>query len=335
MDEVDGRNDYGRDLNVDITEEAEITGAVIAVQAKGERRYIKVGSWELPATPKDLRYWAESSVPIVGVLWNPDNSEMRWINLTAFARTDPTISNWPPGRRSPRTQEPAEGRVALLPDSQVLTAETLPGLVGQMRTYLRQSSASALLGLFDSDDQIRNNALLDCWALGRTDARAFMLLRWALPSLSSEVLLGAIIMLSHLTPQPDIFWHAGNWIPPEIEERVQLTFRWSAQEIYHMVSVVESLDEPGWERGGFGQSLWSLLIEDSSLKASIPAAIELAVGEAGIDVAFRLLVIHQYLADDSLTAAEEILVKYPTLGDHHLIGELMDLIAEFGRIDVY
>jgi hypothetical protein len=90
FDEVDGRSDYGRDLIVDITENNEITGAVIGVQVKGNRRFVQDGSWELPATPKDLRYWAESSVPVVGVVWNPDNGELRWVNLTAqLAATAP------------------------------------------------------------------------------------------------------------------------------------------------------------------------------------------------------------------------------------------------------
>jgi hypothetical protein len=38
VSEVEGRSDYGRDLIVDITEGNEITGAVIAVQVKGDRR---------------------------------------------------------------------------------------------------------------------------------------------------------------------------------------------------------------------------------------------------------------------------------------------------------
>ena len=88
VDEVDGRSDYGRDLNVDITENGQVTGAVIGVQVKGDRRFIRNGDWELPATPKDRRYWAESSVPIVGILlafvhrrWGKDLK--RWLESPA------------------------------------------------------------------------------------------------------------------------------------------------------------------------------------------------------------------------------------------------------------
>lgn len=209
--EVDGRSDYGRDLIVDITEGSEITGAVIGIQVKGDRRFVRDGTWALPATPKDLRYWAESSVPVVGVVWNPDSGELRWANLTAHARKNPTISAWPP-RRPTSPQGVTSTEVVPLTDGQRLTGATLPQMIEQMREYLRQTSAPALLGLFDADDDKRCRAVYDCWTLGRTDARAFLLLRRALPALQGQSLRSGIITLSHLTPHPDIFWHAGNWV---------------------------------------------------------------------------------------------------------------------------
>jgi hypothetical protein len=50
--------------------------------------------WELPVTAKDRRFWVESSVPIVGILWDPVTHEMRWTNLSAHVGTDHTISTW-------------------------------------------------------------------------------------------------------------------------------------------------------------------------------------------------------------------------------------------------
>lgn len=337
VDEIDGRSDYGRDLIVDITEHSEITGSVIGIQVKGDRKFIKDGSWELPASAKDRRYWAESSVPVVGVLWNPEDGEMRWVNLTAYARTDPAISIWPPTwpRRTP-DKDPSDVSVVTFPESQALSAESLPHMIEQLRAYLRQSSTPALLGLFDSDDERRLNAVFDCWTLGRSDARAFLLLRWALPSLSGEPLRDSIKILSHLTPHPDIFWHSGNWVPPEIERQVQPAFRWSAQEVCDLVCAVEHLEEAGgWERGGIGQCLWSLLIEDTNLLASASVAIGFALARGDSDAAFRLLIIYQYLADDPLAAAEDALGRYPELRAHPYANELVRDITEFGRIDVY
>lgn len=328
--EVDGRSDYGRDLIVDITEAGEITGAVIGVQVKGDRRFIRDGCWELPATPKDLRYWAESSVPVAGILWDPDSSELRWANLTGYARTDQTISSWPPRRPPTATPE----RLVPFPKTHVLSGATLLDMISKMHAYVRQTSTLALLGLFDADDDQRCQAVFDCWTLGRTDARALLMLRRALPSLEGNSLHDAITVLSHLTPHPDIFWHAGNWVPPEIERQVQPAFTWSAREVCDLVCAVEHLDEGdnSWERGGLGQSLWMLFTQDRQLRTVLPSALRLAVDLGDGDAALRLLVIHQYLADDPLSAARSALDRYPILRSHDLSDELVRQIEEFGRL---
>jgi len=73
--EVDARADYGRDLLVDLTENGEITGAVAGIQVKGDRRFFRDNAtWVLSASPKDARFWADSSIPVVGVLWDPQNT---------------------------------------------------------------------------------------------------------------------------------------------------------------------------------------------------------------------------------------------------------------------
>jgi hypothetical protein len=333
VDEVEGRSDYGRDLIVDLIEDNEITGAVIGVQVKGDRRFLKEGIWELPTTDKDLRYWAESSVPVVGILWNPDNGEMRWTNLTAFARTDPTISTWPPG---PPHKSSSAARAVQFDESHRLDDSALPHMIEQMYRFVQQSGAPALLNLFEADDDRRCRAIYDCWVLGRTDARAFLLLRYALKSLEGNSLREAIITLSYLTPHPDIFWHSGNWVPPEVERRARVSFRWTPQEIVDLVQAVERFtDGDGWQRGGLGQSLWSILVVDPNLHSTLPYAIEVAARIGSADIGMRLLIMLQYLADDPLAAATAELEKHPFLREHESTAELMEIIERYGHIDVY
>lgn len=336
VDEVDGRNDYGRDLSVDITDDGEITGAVIGVQVKGDKRFIRDGAWQLPVTPKDAQYWADSSVPVLGVLWDPSSKHLRWANLTAYARTDPSLSKWPPGPPKTAGETPA---VVLFPESQTLSEVSLPEVLDEMREYLRRNSGQALLGLFGQDDDLQVRAVHDCWTLGRSDARAFLLLRHALSSLHANSLQDAIVILSHLTPHPDIYLHEGNWVPTEIENQVRPSFRWSARQVADLVCFVEHWGDeggyPAWERGGLGQCLYHLLVEDPSLATTLPDAISLALAYDDLDGAFRLLVLHQYLADDSYAAAAETLAKNPALQTHPYAHEFMDQIREFGFVSVY
>ena len=127
-------------------------------------------------------------------------------------------------------------------------------------------------------------------------------------------------------------------MPPEIERQVLPTFRWSAQEVCDLVRAVEHLTEDGdagWERGGLGQCLWCLLIEDRDLRSAVLPAIGLALNVEDLEAAFRLLVIHQYLADDALTAAHEAIAAHPGIRKHDYVDEFLQQIAEFGFVNVY
>lgn len=221
VDEVDARSDYGRDLNADITEGSEITGAVIGIQVKADRRFVRNDIWELPVSQKDRQYWADSTIPIVGILYDPQSGELRWSNLTAFARTDPIISEWPP---RPPLPVSLTGSVIRFPKSQSLDHESLHNMIDQLGAYVRQMTSSALLDLFDLDEIKRCRAIFDCWTLGRSDARAFLLLRRSLPSLNGESLRQAIATLCRLTPHPDIFWHDGNWVPLRLSSKYESPF---------------------------------------------------------------------------------------------------------------
>ena len=71
VDEIDGRSDYGRDLNVDITRQSEVTGGIIGVQVKGGASFFRHGDWVIPAKPVDWEYWRSSTVPIIGMPTTP------------------------------------------------------------------------------------------------------------------------------------------------------------------------------------------------------------------------------------------------------------------------
>ncbi|MDN5767828.1 MAG: DUF4365 domain-containing protein [Humibacillus sp.] len=324
--EVEGRSDYGRDLLVDITDEGEVTGAVVGLQVKGVRSFIRDGNWMLPATPKDRRFWADSSVPVFGVLWDPDSGDLRWVNLTEHARRPATV--------------PLDSKAVVnIPVREPLDDESLPAFLGLAQQYVRQASPTGLLDLFSQDDERQFLAVYDCWALGRNDARAFILLRRALLNLSGESLRRAIWLLSHLVPHPDILWHSGNWIPRTIEDEVRPWLRWSPAEIYHLVSAVEAATEddevPGWVRGGLGQSLWHLLVEDPGLLAGARSAMSLAVAQEDLDAAFRLLIIAQYRAKDSLAEITTAMEQHPELRSHELAAELAEAVRAEGYVSVY
>jgi len=90
-----------------------------------------------------------------------------------------------------------------------------------------------------------------------------------------------------------------------------------------------------WERGGLGQCLYHLLVEDPSLRATLPHSLPIALSAGHLDAAFRLLILIQYLVNDAYAAADEALTQNPALQAHWFTAEFMEQIAEFGFVDVY
>lgn len=331
VDEVDGRSDYGRDLNVDITRSSRLTGGIIGVQVKGGRSFFRGGQWVIPALPVDWEYWRASTLPIIGMVHDPAEGTVRWINLTHLARSRVLIEdNSFDG--TPRSDDLAEVVV-----SQVLDGETIEEFIIQMEAYLSATADSAYLSLVDLDDTVRREGVFNCWTLGRHDPRPLILLRRMLPTLDGRSLVDAIQVLAHATPHPDIFWTKQNWISPVVKKDVARSFRWSPDELVKLVHAVEMMDDGGvdWERGGLGQSMWSKMVSDPDLCGKLPAAIRTCVESNRLRAAVRLLICYQYLVDDPLTMVETLLQSYPMLAQDEMAQIVLQEMRDFGRLSVY
>ena len=295
VDEVDGRSDYGRDLNVDITESGEVTGIVIGIQVKGDRKFINEYWWELPASDKDRYYWAESGVPVAGILWDPGSGEMRWANLTEYARYHRTG-----GEVSVRSA----GYESFKPDRvhfykhQALNEATLPSMIDVMRGYARLHFSAHMLNILDvfsSDPERSSNGVRYCWVIGHTDSRALLFLRRALPSLSGGALMEAIELLRLMDKK-------NSWIADDIRSEVLGSFRWSAQEVSYLVR------ETGKPCG-----LLPVLTLDPDLAEITLRSIDLALTGGDLDCAFLLWILHRHLPDSHPTGDDSVLTRYPEL----------------------
>lgn len=331
VDEVDGRSDYGRDLNVDVTRESEITGGIIGVQVKGGRTFYKRGQWIIPAKPTDWHYWRSSTVPIIGMVHDPDTAAIRWINLSQLARSSVQIDE------GGYSSAPQSDEVTEVVVTKVLDDGNLDLFLDEVETYLAATTESAYLLLVDADDDRRRRGVFNCWTVGRRDPRPLILLRRLLPSMTARSLLDGIVVLAHATPHPDIFWTKENWITPLIKEEVSATLRWSADELATLVHAVETMDEGGadWQRGGVGQSLWSIMVVDPDLCEKLPGAIRICVETGHLQAALRLLICHQYLADDPVAVVDAMMKEHPALADDEMAAYLVEHVREWGRLDVY
>lgn len=331
VDEVDGRADYGRDLNVDITAASRITGGILGVQVKGGSSFHRKGRWVIPATPTDWGYWRASTVPVIGMTWDPATGMIRWVNLTERARSRVHV---PQGTYQYELQDDAASEVVT---EQVLDDTTFASFIEAAERYLETTSSTAFLELLSADDEVRRRGVYACWTLGRTDPAPLILLRRILPGMEGMSLWDGITALAHATPHPDIGWNDRNWISEPVKRDIAASMRWSPSELVSLVHEVEQFDDDirGWERGGVGQSLWSLMVMDPNILSLLRLATRLAVDEDRLDAAARLLICYQWMADEPLADVLTLLDEAPRLRAHQWVGMLVSELREHGRMDVY
>ena len=331
VDEVDGRADYGRDLNVDLTNASRVTAGIIGVQVKGGRSFYRKGRWVIPASPTDWEYWRSSTLPVIGMTWDPDTQIIHWVNLTQHARARVLISDTGYGFELQNDQ------AAHVVAEQVLTQSTFGDFLNEVNKYLRATSSSAFLDLLSGDDETRRRGVYACWTLGRRDPRPLILLRNLLPRMHGVSLSDGITVLAHATPHPDIFWTSRNWISKPVEEEVQAAMRWSPSELVSLVYGVEQLDPEfvGWQRGGLGQSLWSIIAVDPGALSALRISVKLATEERKLDTAVRLLICFQWLAANPREDLRELLAETPALNGHEWVNGILQAVDRYGRVEIY
>ena len=181
VQEVDTANDIGKDLYVDLAQDGRFTGELIALQVKGGGSYRGPhGSHRLRASADDRDLRANSSVPVFGVIHDPDYDALYWTNLTSWSRS--------------HLEEPGELTATM--SNWSLTCESLPHFLGEARQFLAASGPPALLGVADDDEEQQIRALYDAFALGRRDPRPLLLIRRSLMTLSARALADAVRILN-------------------------------------------------------------------------------------------------------------------------------------------
>lgn len=155
IQDVSADNDYGKDAYVDLTEGTAVTGFMVALQIKGGTSYRRPGGYGVPLDNKHEVVWRGSTAPVGGIIYDPEDGLLRWCNISQFLEEHPNRS----------------GSYVPVPDSQILTAETLSVFKDSfIRFWDRQSGGRSVLRLCTADEDQQLDALFDCFAFGRRDA---------------------------------------------------------------------------------------------------------------------------------------------------------------------
>jgi len=310
---------YGKDAYIDLTEGDSVTGICIAVQIKGGESYRRSEGYMIPLDNGHARIWRGSTVPVAGIVFDPNDAQLRWCN----------ISDYLASQRGPLPSFIPVGADSILTPSS-LESDFKPSF----QKFLRERHAGpALLQLATEDDAIQISALLDCFAGGRSDARILILVRHLLALFSEEPFEVAVSVLAHVTSHPDIFWHSGNWIPESVCQKVVEHFRWEVAEIERMM--VE-IPWERWHRGGAGQDVYSILCVDPNIEEKMEAVTKSALANGEEEVAFSAIYLRVYWAGrQGRNVLSRLLAETPDLQHLSLMNELVQILQEYNYVILF
>lgn len=314
--EVELQNDFGKDAYVDITSEGILSPLCVALQIKSGNSYrARSGDYLIPIG-RHGDTWRNSTVPIFGIVYDPDGGALRWVDITGYLRENP-------GKNS--------GSI-LVSSLSVLTEESLSGDFGAaIQKYSPGSDVRILENLLSEEEEQQTSAVLDLWARGRVDSRYLRLLRRVVPDLSFAATRYAIWALSHVTSHPDIFRTSRNRISHDVADRVRMSFRWSVDEICHMFMAL-NIEESG--RGTLGQSLHMILLEDNTVVDSMEQCVDKLLQASEPDHAMHVLITMLASVDNPRGTLREMTARHAELrGDYSQ--ELMESLREDNSLHLY
>ena len=313
--EVDQANDYGKDAYLDLVESGKLTGQVIALQVKGGNSYKTSSGCFVPFGEADRALWVESSIPVFGVVDDPDEDSLSWVNLTEELEQSCELSGRVPAR-SPLNDDTWSRFF-----STAVSVSKRPG---------------SLLGLHSESPDRQGAAVWDCFALGRFDARALVMLQRSLPYLDVGILPEAVHALAHCVPHhPDIFWTDTSTIPSRTRAAVLRRLNWTTDDAIRLLRLVD--DENMFRRGSVGEDVYLLLSTGwgPDVMSLFGTVVERAVSDGDERLALRALAVMQYqVGDDALNFIRAAFAEFPALNTMPSVCELLAAVEEHGWIDI-
>lgn len=313
--EVAQQNDFGKDAYVDIGENGSVSFLCVAIQVKAGVSYRTAkGDYFIPIDDH-AHNWRYSTVPIFGLVYDPEDQLMRWIDITGHLRAYPEkhTGNVPISRKAILTEANLRG---------VFTS-ALAGYTGRFGTIATNLLASG---------DVQTDAVYDAWALGRSDAKYLLIVRRFTLDYEPRALQRAIHLLAHAGAHPDIFWTSDNWIPKSVSDLVTPSYRWSPEELAKMFKVINIED---WGRGTLGQSLDVLLYEDPHIVAKLHMTIDLLIEEGETEQALRAATLALTHSKEQNKEVEKLVSAFPMLMDDEIFCDIYRMIQEGETLSLY
>lgn len=315
--EIDQQQDVGKDVYVDLADDDGITPLCVALQIKSGVSYrTSKGDYVVPVE-HHADQWRRSTVPVFGIVHDPDDAQLRWVDLTGYLRAHP---------------EQVGGNVPVVGRHTLDEISLRGAFTSAVRAYATRGTTDLVLNLL-SPEPFQTGAVYDAWALSRSEPKYLLLLRRFLLDLHSEALRRSIWLLSHVGSHPNIFFTKDTWIKPEAEQFLLPSFRWSPEELAHMLRAVDHSD---YGRGTLGECLDVLLYEDPNIVRKLHLAITLLLKDPDQTQVVRAATLALTHSRDQKTQLALLITDYPALLEHEWFQDIAASLEESSeRLSLY
>ena len=193
-----------------------------------------------------------------------------------------------------------------------------------VRAYGGRGTTDLVLNLL-SPDPFQIGAMYDAWALSRSEPKYLLILRRFLMDLQPQATRRSIWLLSHAGSHPNIFWTKDNWIRPDAEHLLLPSFRWSPEELAHLIRAVDHRD---YGRGTLGECLDVLLYEDPDIVQKLRLAVAQLLQDPDHTQAVRAASLALTHSRDQRQEFALLITDFPALLEHEWFQEIAAALEE-------
>ena len=252
--EIHQENDYGNDAFIELVENENVRGVTLAVQIKSGKSFCSSVACKIPASQKHFEYWLDHSLPVIGIVYDPDEITAHWLNLKHLLKSNPKVV--------------AKGPYTITFKKAEVNQFTREGfedffLPIFLKKPIRLEYDRAVRFAFDADFDLHSIGIQALMRQYRNDLKTwkvFVELLRTRPAIETDRYL--IYFLAHVPGHPDIYWHKENVLDQRLRNRLKKIIR--GFTIDDVVKLFDLMDEEGFERGSLGQSVEAIvsLVDD-------------------------------------------------------------------------
>lgn len=333
FNKVDGSNDVGIDAYIEFVENKGVTGLCIGVQIKagnsnlstnGENIYLK-------SDKKHFEYWQSHILPIIGVVYIPEEKKAFWVDITQYLKDNEIVI------------EEGPYNIKLTRDNE-LSVDSFKEFHNYLKKYIEEYSRDwnfgKSLSLFVENEGLEQRLAalksLFYYHRSRRTTWAFLLRQFGIEE-NINIQKQLIDIFVHLEGHPDIYWHKDNIMPHDIREYGKFLIN-SFFGIKELRILLRNIDDDGIVRGTISQHIYSLIsIIPNKNQLLEEIILDIGTRDSNRSIAALLIINDLQYRDtnEAINFAERIIVNFTKQQYIEKIQILIDLLEQDGGFDIF